>query len=88
MNVVETCRISGKGEALITDEPFQVGDLKTLRSKKKVRVATDGRVVTMDVLSVEAVLKAGGLEFLCVLVPFFPDVKLRTAIVNRHIDFA
>ena len=86
MKIVDTCRITGRGEAIITDEAFTLGAFMALQSKKKVRIALEDRVLEMDMLGAEAVLKTGGREFLGFLVPFFVDEKLRTSIVNRQIE--
>lgn len=86
MKIVDACRITGRGEALITDAAFTRVAFVALQSKKKVRIAIEDRVLEMNILSTEAVLKTGGREFLGFLVPFFVDEKLRTLIVNRQIE--
>ena len=88
MKIVDACRITGRGEALITDEAFTLDAFMTLQSKKKVRIAMEDRVLEMDMLGAEAVLKIGERKFLGFLVPFFADEKLRALVMNRKIEVA
>ncbi len=85
MKIVDICRIAGRGEALITDEPFTVREFIDAQSKRKAQVAIDGHVVELKIIGSESVLKAGGREFLDFLVPFFEDESFRVSIVNREI---
>jgi hypothetical protein len=86
MKIVDACRITGRGEALITDEPFTIRRFIDMQSKKKARVAIDGEVLDLKIIGAEAVLKSGGREFFGFLVPFFEDETLRASVVNREIE--
>ena len=86
MKIVDACRISGRGHAIITDEAFTASGLAHARSRKKIRVVGGGRVVELEITGAEAVLKTGGREFLGFLVPFIDDEAIRTFIVDRDIE--
>jgi len=71
---------------LITDEAFTLPEFMRMQSMKKIRVRCEGSQVYLDIIGAEAVLKAGGREFLGFLVPFFADESLRNAIIGREIE--
>ncbi len=86
MKIVDACRISGRGHAIITDETFTPSGLAHARTRRKIRVVGDEHVVELEITDAEAVLKTGGREFLGFLVPFIDDETVREFIVNRDIE--
>ena len=86
MKIVDACRISGRGHAIITDELFTPSGFAHARTRKKIRVVGGERVVELEITDAEAVLKTGGKEFLGFLVPFIDDEAVRAFIVNREIE--
>jgi len=86
MKILDACRISGRGHAIITDEPFTTSGFAHARTRKKIRVVAGEHVVELEITDAEAVLKTGGREFLGFLVPFIEDEAVRTFIVNRDIE--
>jgi hypothetical protein len=86
MKVVHACRIEGRGHAIITDEPFTPSGFADARTRKKIRVVGDERVVDLEITDVEAVLKTGGRELLGFLVPFIEDEAVREFIISRDIE--
>jgi hypothetical protein len=86
MKIVDTCRISGRGHAIITDEPLTPSGFARARTRKKIRVVAGDRVVELEITDTEAVLKTGDREFLGFLVPFIEDEAIRTLIINRDIE--
>jgi hypothetical protein len=86
MKIVDACQISGRGHAIITDEPFTWSLFAHVRTSKKIRVLGGERVVDLEITDTEAVLKTGRKEFLAFLVPFIDDEELRAFIINRDIE--
>jgi hypothetical protein len=86
MKIVDACRITGRGHAMITDEAFTASGLAHARTRKKIRVFGGERVVELEITDEEAVLKTRGKEFLGFLVPFIDDEAIRAFVVNRDIE--
>lgn len=86
MKIVDAGRISGRGHAIITDEPFTPPGFGHARTRKKIRVVGGDRVVEFEITDAEAVLKTGGKEFLGFLVPFIEDESVRAFIINRDME--
>ena len=86
MKIVDVCRITGRGHALITDEAFTPSGIAHARTRKKIRVVSTERIVEFEIADVEAVRKTAGIEFLGFLVPFIADEAVRAFIVNRDIE--
>jgi hypothetical protein len=85
MKIVDSCLISGRGHAVITDEAFTPSGLAHARTCRKIRVVDGERVVELEITGAEAVLKTGGKEFLGFLVPCI-DEAIRAFIGNREIE--
>jgi len=86
MKIVDACRITGRGHAIITDEVFTPLAFEHARTKKKIRVSGGERVVELEITDAEGVLKSGGKEVLGFLVPFIDDAAIRAFILNRDIE--
>ena len=85
MKIVATCKITGRGDAVFTDEPFSWAVWKIAREKKRIRVVGEGRVVEIEIRSAESVSRAGG-ETLGFLVPPFEDSATREFIIGREAE--
>jgi hypothetical protein len=85
MKIVASCKITGRGDAVFTDEPFSWAVWKIAKEKKRIRVAGEGRVVEIEIRSAESALKEGG-ETLGFLVPPFEDSATREFIIGRDAE--
>jgi len=85
MKIVDACRIDGLGHAIVTDEAFTPSGFARARTKRKIRVACDERLVELEITNVETVLKTG-IDYLGFLVPFIDDEAIQAFIVNREIE--
>ena len=88
MKIVDTCRITSRGEAIITDEAFTPRSFAFAHSKKKIKVAVEHGYLELDIIGAEAALKGGGREFLAFIVPFFADESTRHLITDREVELS
>ena len=86
MRIVSTATITGKGHAIITDEPWTVALFQSAAKKKKIRVVDGDRAVEIDIKSVEAALKIDRVQYLSFLVPAISDKKIEEFIQNREVE--
>jgi hypothetical protein len=84
MKIITAFTMIGKGDILLTDEPFSAKLGRQVRSKKKLRFAEDGQVVEIDIKAAEGAKKADG-EFLSFVVPAVTD-GVRAFIVGRDCE--
>ncbi len=86
MKIVDTCRISGRGHAIITDAGFTSSGFALARTKRKIRVVGGEFVMELEITAAEAVLQTVGKEYLGFIVPFIDDDEVLTSILNRDIE--
>lgn len=86
MKIVDTCRISGRGHAIITDEGFTPSRFARARTKQRIRTVGGESLVELEIIAAEAVLKTAGKEYLGFVVPFIEDDAVLTSILNRDIE--
>jgi hypothetical protein len=83
MKILATCVITGRGEALFTDQEFSWPLWSQVKTNKKIRFADAGRVVELDIKSAEAAKKERS-EVLAFLVQAMPDEATRKFVVGRE----
>ena len=87
MKVVEVFRVTGRGDAMLTDAPFTsqlwAKLCSRLKTGMKLRI---GSVHEFDVIGVEAVLKTSKEEFIGFLVAPISDQAVRTALIGEAIE--
>ena len=88
MKITGTAFITGRGHAIITDEPWTIATCQSVAKKKKIRVADGDRVVEIDIKSVEAALKNDRIQYLSFLVPAISEKKIEEFLQNREITLA
>lgn len=86
MKITGTASITGRGHAIITDEPWTVALFQGLSKKKKIRVIDGDRSVEIDIKSIEAALK-DHIQYLAFLVPAISEKKIEEFIQDREIEF-
>lgn len=86
MKIVGTSQIVGRGDAVITDEPFSWARWATAKEKKVIRVAAEGRVVEMEIRSAESALKEKGEETMAFVVRPISDQSSKDFIVGREAE--
>lgn len=87
MKIVGTCSITGRGDAVFTDEPFSWVVWRAAKEKKKIRVAGEGRFVEIEIRSAESALKEGA-ETLAFVVAPFESSETKEFIVGREAELA
>lgn len=82
MKIVAAFTLIGKGDILLTDQPFSSKLVRQLRSKRKLRCFDDDQSVEISVKSTEPAKRSEG-EFVSFVVPSIDD-STRAFIVGRE----
>ena len=84
MKVIAACTLIGKGDTLLTDQPFSAALSRKLSPKKTLRFVGDGRHIDLKLKSLQGAKKTDG-EVLSFLVPEMDDAT-RAFIIGRDFE--